>query len=224
MRALALAAVLLLAPAAARAAGDPLEGVNRRIHGFNLLAHRHVLAPVAAAYVDWTPAAVRTGLANAMANLGEPVTAASALLAGDPRAAARAALRFGINTTLGLAGVRDAAAGMGYQPAPMGVGDALCRWGVPAGPYLVLPLLGPSTLRDAGGIAVSSLALAQAVGADAVLAWNAAASFVDYAAVHPELERIDRHALDSYAVLRSIHRQHRAAACATDIAAADDGD
>ncbi len=216
MRQLALAAALLLAPVAAQAAGDPLEPVNRQVHGFNLLAQRHVLGPAASAYLAWTPAPVREGIGNAVANLGEPVTAASALLAGEPRMAAKAALRFGINTTLGLGGVRDAAAEMGYRRASLGLADALCRWGVPAGPYLVLPLFGPSTLRDAGGLLATSLALSQVVGADALLAWSAGAGFVDYAAWHPDLDRLERGALDGYAALRSIHRQRRAAACAND--------
>ena len=218
MRQLALAAALLLAPVAAQAqaAGDPLEPVNRYVHGFNLLAQRHVLGPAASAYITWTPASEREGIGNAVANLGEPVTAASALLAGEPRMAAKATLRFGINTTLGLGGVRDAAAEFGYRRASLGLGDALCRWGVPAGPYLVLPLFGPTTLRDAGGLIATSLALSQVVGADALLAWSAGAGFVDYAAWHPELDRLERGALDGYAALRSIHRQRRAATCATD--------
>lgn len=221
MRRAALAAALLLAPPAALPAlaqesGDPLEAVNRRVHGFNLLAQRHVLGPAASAYVAWTPATVREGIGNAIANLGEPVTAASALLAGEPRMAAKAVVRFGINTTLGIGGVRDAAAELGYRRASLGLGDALCRWGVPAGPYVVLPLFGPSTLRDAGGMLATSLTLSQVVGADAVAAWSAAAGFVDYAAWHPELDRLERGALDGYATLRSIHRQRRAATCPID--------
>ena len=112
--------------------------------------------------------------------------------------------------------MRDAAAEFGYRRASLGLGDALCRWGVPAGPYLVLPLFGPTTLRDAGGLIATSLALSQVVGADALLAWSAGAGFVDYAAWHPELDRLERGALDGYAALRSIHRQRRAATCATD--------
>lgn len=71
MRQLALAAALLLAPVAAQAAGDPLEPVNRQVHGFNLLAQRHVLGPAASAYITWTPASVREGIGNAVANLGD---------------------------------------------------------------------------------------------------------------------------------------------------------
>ena len=213
---LAVAFGLTLAASPALAAGDPLEPVNRHVHGFNILAQRHVLGPMAQAYVAWTPATMRDGVANALANLGEPVTAASALLAGDVTLAAQAAARFGINTTLGYGGVRDAASAMGYPPVRMGVADALCRWGVPSGPYLVLPLLGPSTLRDAGGLVASSLMLSQAVGSDVMLGLSLGASWVEYAALHPGSLHADAQALDSYATYRSLYRQRRAGACASD--------
>jgi phospholipid-binding lipoprotein MlaA len=216
MRALALAAALLLPAAGVQAAGDPLEAVNRHVHGFNLRAQRHVLAPAASAWRGWAPAPVREGIGNALANLGEPVTAASALLAGEPRMVATAALRFGINTTLGYGGMRDPASGMGYPRASLGVADALCRWGVPPGPYLVLPLLGPSTLRDAAGGLATSLALSHMLGAEAVAAWGAASGFVDYADWQPQLDRLERNAIDGYAALRSIHAQRRAASCPLD--------
>ena len=207
---------LILAATPALAVGDPLEPVNRHVHAFNLLAQRHLLGPMARAYAGWTPAPVREGVANALANLGEPVTAASALLAGDVTLAAQAAARFGINTTLGYGGMRDTAAEMGYPPVRIGVADALCRWGVPSGPYLVLPLLGPSTLRDAGGMIATSLALSHAIGGDTVLAWSAATSWTEYAALHPALMRIETQALDLYATHRSLYRQRRAASCGND--------
>ncbi len=215
-RALAVAAALVALPGAAQAMADPLEAVNRRVHGFNQLAQRHVLGPAAAAYLAWTPAPVREGIGNALANLGEPVTAASALLAGEPRTAATAVLRFGINTTMGYGGVRDAAAGMGYLRASRGLADALCRWGVPAGPYVVLPLLGPSTVRDAGGVIATSVTLTHLVGVEAVVAWQAGTGFVEYAAWHPELNRLEHGALDSYATMRSIHYQRRSISCPSD--------
>ncbi len=211
-----LAAILALLATPAFAAGDPLEPVNRQVHAFNLLAQRHVLGPMARAYTSWIPAPVREGVANALANFGEPVTAASALLAGDVTLASQVAARFGINTMLGYGGVRDAAAEMGYPPVRMGVADALCRWGIPSGPYLVLPLIGPSSLRDAGATLTTSLALSQALGSDAVLAWGAATSWTEYAALHPALMRIETQALDLYATHRSLYRQRRAASCGND--------
>ncbi len=213
---LALATCLTLAPTLCWATGDPLEPVNRRIHGFNKLAQAHVLTPAARAYTAWTPASVRAGVARAFANLAEPVTAASALMAGETEIAASAALRFAINTTLGLGGVRDAAEAMGYRHRPMAVADALCRWGVPSGPYLVLPLLGPSSLRDAAGMVATSFALSQVAGAEAMVAWSAGASWVDYAELAPAVAGVEARALDSYATWRSLYRQRRSAVCEAD--------
>jgi phospholipid-binding lipoprotein MlaA len=217
-RAIFLLVAGLAAPA--QAAPDPLEPVNRRVHALNRLLQSHLLGPVAAAYVAHTPPGVREGVANAVANLGEPVTAISSIAAGDVPRAANAALRFGINTTLGLGGVNDAAAALGFPRRPMTTADAVCGWGVPSGPYLVLPLLGPSTLRDAGTMVATSAALSQAVGTELFLGWRGTDLFTSYAAFHEELQQVEAQALDSYAVHRSAFLQRRAAVCPADGAAA----
>lgn len=216
MRSLALAAALTLAATPALAADDPLEGANRRIHAFNEVVRVQVLAPLAGLYVAHVPRPVRDGAARALANLGEPVTAAAALAAGETGIAANAALRFGINLTMGLGGIRDAAAERGRAPRPFSLADAACRWGVPAGPYLVLPVLGPSTLRDAAAQTISAAALVQLLGSDAMLAWSGAEALTGYAALHVALERVAADSLDPYAVLRSAYLQRRAAACPGD--------
>lgn len=217
--------VLGLAAPAAQAAPDPFEPVNRRIHALNQLLQAHVLGPAAEAYVAYTPPGVREGVANAFANLGEPITAISSLAAGDLPRAGNAALRFGINTTLGLGGVSDAAASFGFARRPMAPADAVCSWGVASGPYLVLPLLGPSTLRDAGTMIATGAALSQAVGSEVFLGWRSGDLFTTYAAFHAELQRIDAQALDSYAVHRSAFLQRRAATCPADrVAELEDDD
>ncbi len=149
--ALALLALALAAPAARAAApDDPLEGVNRRVHAFNRLAQAHVLGPAAGLYRARTSPGFGRGVGNVLAALREPVTALSGLAAGDLALARTAAARFAINATLGRGGLRDRAAELGHAPRPAFTpADALCAWGVPSGPFLVLPLLGPSTLRDA---------------------------------------------------------------------------
>ncbi len=227
LHSLAACAALLLAAvgqsAPAWAANDPLEGVNRRIHAFNQVTRARVLGPLAEFYVSNVPAEVRHGLGNALANLNEPVTALSGLAAGELGLAANAAARFGINSTLGLAGVRDRAAEMGYPRRTFGLADAACRWGMPSGPYLVLPLLGPSTLRDAGALAATSAALSQALGSDVYLTWRTGEAFVGYAELHPELERTDALSLDPYAVHRSAYLQRRATICPTDRVDSQDG-
>ena len=205
-----------LCSAPAQAAEDPLEGLNRRIHSFNQGVQAYLLQPAAQAYVAVTSPGFRSGLANVLNNLGEPVSAISSLAAGDLSRAGNAAMRFGINTTLGLAGVNDAAAQMGFQRRPFALADAACSWGVPSGPFLVLPVLGPTTLRDASALVASTAMLSQAVGPEAVLGWRASEMFVFYAGIHDELRRIDAEALDSYAVHRSAYLQRRAAACPGD--------
>lgn len=217
--AIAVAAALLAAAAASparAAADDPFEAANRRVHAFNQVVRARVLGPLAELYLSAVPAEVRRSVGNALANLNEPITALSGLAAGELGLAANAAARFGINSTLGLAGVRDRAAEMGYPRRAFGLADAACRWGVPRGPFLVLPLLGPSTLRDAGALMAQSAALSQALGSEVVLAWRTGDAFVGYADLHPELERTDALALDPYAVYRSAYLQRRAAACPTD--------
>jgi len=211
---LVLATGLIAAPA--QAAQDPLEGVNRRIHAFNQGVQAYVLGPATEAYLAVTSPGFRTGIANALSNLGEPVTAVSSLAAGDVTRATNAVIRFGINTTLGLGGVNDAAGPLGFPRRPFGLADAACAWGVPRGPYLVLPVLGPTTLRDASAMATSVALLAQAVGPEAVIGWRTSEMFVSYSGIHHELRRIDAEALDSYAVHRSAYLQRRSLACPGD--------
>jgi phospholipid-binding lipoprotein MlaA len=213
-----VACTLLLSapPALASAAHDPFEGVNRRIHAFNRSLQVHVLTPVANAYRSLTSPGTRQGVANAVSNLGEPIVAASGLAAGQVDVALNAAVRFGINSTLGLGGVVDRAAEMGYPPRAFGPADALCSWGVPSGPFLMLPVLGPSTVRDAGAWIATSTALSQALGSDVLVGWSAGNAFTTYERFQPELDRIDAEALDGYAVYRSIHLHRRAASCAVD--------
>ncbi|MGG5818382.1 MlaA family lipoprotein [Falsiroseomonas sp. HW251] len=216
MRRLVLALAAVLMPGIAQAAPDPLEGVNRRVHAFNTLAQGYALGPLAEFWRAQVPEPARQGIGNAVGNLGEPLTAASALVAGDTDLAWRAVRRFGINTTLGWAGWRDAAAERGLEPQAMTPGEAACVLGVPPGPYLVLPLLGPTTLRDAlAGFATSAL-IAQGLGATPVAAWQGGDAFVAYDRLHDELTRLQARSLDPYAVIRSAQGQRRAQRCPAD--------
>jgi phospholipid-binding lipoprotein MlaA len=209
-------AVAVLAPPAAANPGDPLEGVNRYTHGFNTLLRAHVLTPAARLYVEQVPPEVRHGIGQALSNLGEPVTALAGLAGGEFEVAANAMRRFGINTVMGYGGLRDVAAERGLAPRPYGLADAACGWGVPSGPYLVLPVLGPSTLRDAAATFATGLALSQAVGPEVVLGWQTGSSFHLYAGMHRELDAAEAQALDPYAMQRSAHLQRRALACPGD--------
>ena len=208
--------MLVSSPVAARAAGDPFEAVNRRIFGFNTTVQAMVLGPLAEGYLAATTPSLRHGIVNVLGNLREPVTAVSSLVAGKFELAANAATRFAINSTLGIGGVRDRAAKVGYPPRGFSLADAACVWGVPSGPFLMLPLLGPSTVRDAGALAAQGAALDQTLGANTYLAWSGSDLFVGYTELHRTLGRTAATALDPYAVYRSAFLQHRAADCPAD--------
>ena len=127
---------------------DPLEPTNRRIYGFNMAVDRATLRPAATAYRDHVRKVVQTGVSNFFTNLSVPVTAVNNLLQCKPVAASQDLLRFVINTTLGWGGVLDIASPSGVPLHNEDLGQTLGTWGVPAGPYLMVPLLGPSTVRD----------------------------------------------------------------------------
>lgn len=215
----ACAMLLVAQPAAAQANRDPFEAINRRIHDFNRGVQARLLGPVAELYVSAISPEIRRGVDNSLANLSEPITAVSSLAAGNLTLAGNAAIRFGLNSTLGLAGVHDRAAAMGYLRQPFGVADAFCRWGLPSGPFIVLPILGPSTLRDAGALVATSATLSQTLGSDIYFAWSSTEALVGYAQLHHNLKRIEAQSLDGYAVFRSAYLQRRAAVCPVDGAA-----
>jgi phospholipid-binding lipoprotein MlaA len=107
---------------------------------------------MATAYDSAVPASVRAGVDNVFTNLREPLTVVASGLSGDLNNAGLSAGRFAINTTVGLAGVYDVATGMGWVSRPTDFSTTLCHYNVPAGPYLVLPFIGSSTVRDAVGV------------------------------------------------------------------------
>ena len=131
---------------------DPLEGFNRAVYNFNAEFDRYLFLPVAEAYETVTPDLARQGVSNFFANLGEIYSFANGALQLKPIRAGRAVLRFSLNTVLGLGGLIDVATEMGIERIPEDLGQTLGRYGVPEGPYLVLPLFGPSNLRDTVGL------------------------------------------------------------------------
>lgn len=137
---------------------DPLEKVNRGIWGVNQAIDKVLLKPVTVGYRAVFPRPVRSGVTHFFSNVSEPWSMINNLLQGSPKRAARSLKRFVINTTIGVGGLGDPATKMGVKPAPEDFGQTLAKWGVNAGPYLVLPLLGPSTLRDTVGTGVGFLA------------------------------------------------------------------
>jgi len=132
---------------------DPYEEMNRSILDFNLYADRKFFKPAAESYRETVPAPVRKGIGNFFSNLWEPMTVVNDLLQGKLDDAIRDTGRFLINTTIGVLGIFDVADKMGLPRHKEDFGQTLAVWGIPSGPYLVLPFLGPSNLRDAAGLA-----------------------------------------------------------------------
>lgn len=131
---------------------DPLEPLNRKIFGFNEAVDNAVLKPVARGYDAVVPRPVQTGVSNAVNNVKDVWSAINLVLQGRPGSAAQEVLRVGLNTTLGLAGFIDIAGRMGLERHNEDFGQTLGVWGAPAGAYLMLPMLGPSTARDVVGL------------------------------------------------------------------------
>lgn len=131
---------------------DPWEGMNRSVHDFNMKVDAIILKPVSSFYTENVNSYVREGVGNFFGNIRESKDALNLLLQGEFSDSANAALRVGINTTIGIAGIIDFADTLGIIRAPEeDFGQTLAVWGVGSGPYLVLPFLGPSSLRDTLG-------------------------------------------------------------------------
>jgi phospholipid-binding lipoprotein MlaA len=130
---------------------DPWERYNRVVFDFNDGVDRAVVKPLAQAYRDYVPELAQNGLRNFFSNLRDVIIAIHQLLQAKPEAAATAGGRVLINTTVGVLGLGDPASAMGLTKTNEDFGQTFGRWGVGPGPYFVLPLLGPSTVRDAVG-------------------------------------------------------------------------
>lgn len=153
---------LLLSLLAACATGpdadprDPLEPFNRSITKFNDAVDEAVLKPVATAYQEVTPSLVRRGVGNFFSNLGDLWSSVNAALQLRPREATENLARFNLNTVFGLGGLLDIASEAGIPRTRIDFGQTMGRWGMPSGPYVVLPLLGPSSVRDTAGLVVDT--------------------------------------------------------------------
>jgi len=138
---------------------DPLEPFNRSVFAFNEKADALVLKPVATVYRDAVPSPVRVGVNNFFMNLGDAWSAMNSALQLRAQDTAENFMRFSVNTVFGFAGLLDIASELNIERHRSDFGMTLARWGVPAGPYLVLPLLGPSTVRDTAALRVDTLDL-----------------------------------------------------------------
>jgi len=137
---------------------DPFEPFNRDVSKFNESVDETVLRPFATAYRTFVPDVMRTGVSNFFGNLGDAWSAVNSALQLKPQNAAENWMRFSVNTFFGFGGVLDIASEANIERHREDFGQTLGRWGVPAGPYIVLPLLGPSTLRDSIALPVDGAA------------------------------------------------------------------
>lgn len=192
---------------------DPWEGLNRGLFGLNKGIDRAVLRPTAVFYAHAVPSPARAGVHNVLYNLGEPVSVLNYVLQIRPSRAGGAALRFALNSTVGVLGVFDVADGAGLHARPTGFAQTLGRYGAGEGPYIFLPIAGPSSVRDLTGRVVDvvtdpfnfldyrnrgTLLTARAVGG----------GLDSRVAADPVLRDVDRTATDPYATLRSAFLQN----------------
>ena len=220
MRAARAAGLMLAAAGAAGCAGnpakeatapyDPFERVNRGTYQFNHAIDKAVLRPVAKGYVNVTPQPVRTGISNFIANLAMPGTLINDVLQGKLRAAVSDVGRFVLNTTMGVGGLFDVASKAGIDHNDEDFGQTLGRWGTPPGPYIVLPFLGASDLRD-GPSRVVDLFTNPAHYANTATSLSYGAVYVvDARADLLSLDKTLDSAFDPYAFLRNAYLKRRA--------------
>jgi len=132
---------------------DPLEELNRPIYEFNQTLDQNLFEPIAISYRDNTPESIKKGVSNFFSNLGDVTTLANQILQFKADSFITLSRLF-INTTIGLAGIFDPASELGLTKKDEDFGQTLGVWGVPEGPYFIIPILGPSTLRDSAGLYV----------------------------------------------------------------------
>ncbi|MBQ7413097.1 MAG: VacJ family lipoprotein [Alphaproteobacteria bacterium] len=194
---------------------DPLEPMNRAVFSFNQVADEYVMAPVVRGYRNVVPSPVREGADNFFTNLKQPVYLVNSVLQGDFKAAGQVGGRFVVNTFLGFFGLYDTASELDMPIVKRDFGQTLAVWGVKdSGPYVMLPILGPSTVRDTIGMGVD--AFADPVDwvlyeHDPWLAWGRAGANGFIALDHSRdlMDDMKKNSTDYYATMRSMYQQNR---------------
>ena len=199
---------------------DCFEKLNRGVFAFNQAMDKAIFEPVAKGY-RYIPSPIRTGTSNALGNLSSLVTIPNNILQGDLKAAGVNTLRFVVNTTLGIVGIFDAAAALGFEKQEKeDYGQTLAKWGVGPGCYIVLPVLGPSSIRDTAGSLVSILGgdpWYNVTVANDTNYFNESDYYatrittgVDFRAKNIDsFDSLEENAIDFYASIRSLYLQDR---------------
>jgi len=193
------------------------ETYNRAMFKFNYQVDKYVLKPLAEGYRNITNQYTRDRVSSVIANLKEPLYAANNLLQGDLKDSGMSLARFAVNSTLGLGGMYDVADGWGWPRHKAGFDSTLAKWCVPDGPYIVLPIFGPSTPRAAVSLALDSAAnpLYWATYNDAnvkdkvMYSYAAVSGIVTRESVMDIWDDLERNSVDFYAAMRSAYLQNR---------------
>jgi len=190
---------------------DPLESFNRGVYRFNDGVDRAVLRPVATAYQDVVPQFARTGVTNFFNNLGDVWNLANNVLQFKLQGSAETFMRLNVNTVFGLGGLLDIASEAGIERHNEDFGQTLGYWGVPSGPFLMLPLLGPSTVRDTAALPVDFQgdALGHVHDIPARNSLSALRVVERRAGLLRATRLLDDAALDPYAFMRDAYLQRR---------------
>jgi phospholipid-binding lipoprotein MlaA len=213
----ALLLCFLLAGCASKAETvyDPLEPVNREIFAFNQHLDKHAALPAASYYKAAVPGGLREGVHNFLSNLTLPISFANDVLQGEFTQAGYAVCRLGVNSTVGVLGLMDRATDMGCPEHSEDFGQTLAVYGVPGGPYMVLPLLGSTVPRDAAGKILvdhyfNPLGYVAYHGKLYVSLGTNVLKLVDQRSQHiSALRDIERTSIDYYAAMRDIYYQKR---------------
>jgi phospholipid-binding lipoprotein MlaA len=201
--------------AAFEAANDPLEPMNRYFFEVNYALDELLFKPIAGWYWLALPDFAHDTVSNVLDNLDAPAVLVNDLLQGEWDRARITATRFAVNTTFGIAGLFDVAKGWGYPGHTEDLGQTLGVWGVPEGPYLVVPILGPSSVRDASTRVADSYMdpfsyLEGPLGLSYIFTYRYVARGLEERSRNlTTLDAIREGSLDYYATLRSIYRQNR---------------
>ncbi len=194
---------------------DPLEKVNRVVFQFNIIFDKLILRPIAVTYRTIVPEFVRNRVTYSLNNLGMPITAVNNVLQGELRKAGVSTSRFIINSTVGILGFFDPASSIGLTADNEDFGQTLSVWGVPSGPYLVLPFFGPSNPRDFTGLLSTSLLdpmyqIGGGSAQDSQRLYRIGTGAVDFRSQNIELfDDLQNNSIDYYTAVRSYYNQNR---------------
>lgn len=190
---------------------DPYESINRKIYAFNSEVDMMFLKPTAKMYVTVVPAKVRAGINNAYNNVNMLPTIANDILQAKGNAVIKDTWRFFINSTLGIAGIFDPASTFGLPPHSNDLGLTFAQWGDKHSPYVMIPFLGPSTIRDGMGMLFDYTFFTPYpyLPSDALIYALMGVRYVDLRSQMLETEKLMNDAIDKYAFMRDAYLQHR---------------